>query len=173
MNNLRLKRAMRALLPNVTINGRYVWTEQNIIKVVMIHLRSEHDQLSGNYQSFREFMNHVNTRNIDDVPVPSRGRVLSEEVWDEMVALFARTGREFPWAQTTMRGSRHLYEFTCFLETFGLDSYEGYLETRSWFGLDPELQRMTLQAVLQGNGHLIDVHAANFRDHIAGFIVSG
>jgi hypothetical protein len=176
MNNLgyqRMKLAMRALLPGVTIIGRHSWTQQNIIAVVMIHLRSERDQLSGNYPSFRAFMHHVSSLNIVDVPVPSRGIVLSEEVWDEMTDYFAEIGREFPWDLTTMRRSRNLYEFTCFLETFGLDSSEGYLESRSWFSGDAELQRMTLRVVLQGNGHLVDVRAENFREHIAGLLVSG
>jgi hypothetical protein len=155
---------------NIRIAGRYQWTAPVILRLMMIILRSETDVLSGWYPSFNAFWEYVNQLNIVDEPVPSRGRMMSVEEWDRLESLFQVSGIVFPYPMTVMRGSKHLFEFTTFMETLGFDSHEGYLETRSWFGRSAELQQMTLEVVLQGNGHLIDVLAPDFREHITGLI---
>jgi hypothetical protein len=153
------------------IAGGRQWTTPIILRLMMIVLRSETDVLSGWYPSLDAFETYINRLNIADELVPSRGRVMSDEAWDVMVDRYQECQRPFPYQMTTMRGSKHLYQFTIFMEAFGLDSYEYYLQTRSWFGLSAELQRMILEVVLQGNGHLIEVAAGDFREHITSLLI--
>jgi hypothetical protein len=83
---------------------------------------------------------------------------------------FRESNRLFPYAMTTLHNSRHLYHFTTFLEALGLISHEGYLETRSWFCRSAELQRITLEVVLQGNGAQINVKSPDYRTHITSLL---
>ena len=154
------------------IAGGRQWTTPIILRLMMIVLRSETDVLSGWYPSLDAFEAYINRLNIADELVPSRGIILCNEDWDRLLNLYQECKRPFPYQMTTMRGSKHLFQFTTFMEAFGLDSYEGYLETRSWFGRSAELQRMILEVVLQGNGRRIDVSVGDFREHITSLLIS-
>lgn len=159
---------------NFKINFENISTTQWMIKdiplVMMLALRSQTDVLSGEYSTYDAFIKHISTINIVDFPVTSRGEVMSTEDWDNMKSLYDITKREFPYSLTTLRSSRHLFNYTTFLESLGMNSQEGYLETRSWFCRNPELQKMTINAVLQGDGQKIDVKASNYRDHITSLL---
>jgi hypothetical protein len=168
--NSEMNKFLHASGIRIRIAGRRKWTPGVILRLMMIALRSETDVLSGWYPSFHVFWTYVNRLNIVDEPVPSRGRVLPNETWDMLVNLYQKSNRPFPYEETTMRGSKHLYECTSFMEALGLNSEEGYLETRSWFGRSADLQRMTLEVVLRGNGRLIDVFAPDFREHITSLL---
>jgi hypothetical protein len=56
-----------------------------------------------------------------------------------------------------------------FMKALGLNTQKNYLLSRD-FCISVELQRMTLEVVLQGNGHLIDVLAPNYREHITSLL---
>jgi hypothetical protein len=146
------------------------WNINDIPKVMMIALRSQIDMLSGTYQSYNDFIKKINSIKIDDKPVPSRGEVMTIEDWDNMVSYFKNANKEFPYSLTTLRISRHLYKYTRFLESLGMNSHDGYLETRSWFCRNAELQQITLKVVLEGNGSKIDVFAPDYREHITGLL---
>jgi hypothetical protein len=146
------------------------WNIDHIPKVMMIALRSQIDMLSGTYQSYNDFIIKINKIKIDDKPVPSRGEVMSIKDWDNMVLYFENANKEFPFSLTTLPKSRNLYKYTRFLESLGMNSHDGYLETRSWFCRNAELQLITLKVVLQGNGSKIDVFAPDYREHITDLL---
>jgi hypothetical protein len=154
----------------VRISRPHNWDCDAICDVMMVALRSEIDVLSGSYPSIDAFLAHVRAQDIVDVPVPSRGIVLSNEDWDILLRNYQELGFPFPFKNETLRKSRHLYQFSMFMEKFGLKSHEGYLETRGWYCQNPELQRMTLEVVLQGNGHKIFVGSGDYRDHIISLL---
>jgi len=154
----------------VRISNPHNWNSEAICDVMMVALRSETDVLSGSYPSIEAFLAHIRELKIVDDPVPSRGNVMSNEDWDQIVAYYSNINQPFPYEMTTPRGSRNLYWYAMFLEKHGFSSCEGYLETRGWFCRSSELQRMTLEVVLQGKGELINVLAPDYREHITSLL---
>jgi hypothetical protein len=153
----------------IRIRGENIWTQDDFILVVMIALRSETDVLSGDYGSFREFMEHVKKLKIVDVPVPIRGRLFSDEDFDMMQTMYA--ARNIPFKTDSLRRSLHMYQFLELMDSLGAPKRENYLETRNWFCTDPILQEMTLRVVLKRKGHLIDPDAPEgFTEHILNLL---
>jgi hypothetical protein len=145
------------------------WLKKDILLTVMIVLRSPTDVLSRIYSNYDTFVEHIRTLTINEDPVSHRGLTVTEEHFDKWNALCLETGTEEGMYMPAPRRSRFLKHFMNFMKALGLNTQKNYLLSRD-FCISVELQRMTLEVVLQGNGHLIDVLAPNYREHITSLL---
>lgn len=146
------------------------WRRGDILLVMMIAIRSQADVLSGVYSSYEAFISHISTLNVVEDLISQRGVTVDEDLYDQWNALCLKVGTVSEYTKPIPRASCHIDHYMAFMKAHGLCSQEDYLLTRGWFCRSAELQRMTLQVVLRGDGHQIDVKAPDYREHIASLL---
>ena len=87
-------------------------------------------------------------------------------MYDALLEFSNQKNIDFFYADPIFHASLHRDHYMNFLNALGLDVQEDYLLTRGWFCRSAELQRMTLEVILQGNGHKIDVKSSDYEEHI-------
>lgn len=146
------------------------WRREDILLTMMIAIRSPVDVLTGVYSSYEAFISHINSLNIVEDLISQRGVTVDEDLYDALLLQSIRTGIEFFYANLIPRASRHRDHYMAFMKALGLCTQEDYLLTRGWFCRNADLQRMTLQVVLRGYGHQVDVKAPDYREHITSLL---
>jgi hypothetical protein len=151
---------------DINIQGEIFWKKEDIVKVIMLALRSQVDNLSGNYSSYKNFITQIKKINIVEDLIPQRGVTVDEDLYDALLKCCNQKNIDFIYADPIYRTSLHRDHYMNFLNALGLDVQENYLLTRGWFCRSVEMQQKTLEVVLQGNGHKIDVKSSNYDEHI-------
>jgi hypothetical protein len=146
------------------------WKREDILLAMMIAIRSQEDVLSGVYSSYEAFITHISTRNVVEDLISQRGVTVDEDLFDQWNALCSKRGTVSEYTTLIPRVSRHIDHCMGFMKAHGLRSQEDYLLTRGWFCRSAEIQRMTLQVVLRGDGRRIDVKAPDYREHITSLL---
>ena len=154
------------------VNEPTHWLNEDINLVIMIVLRSPTDVLSRVYSNYDTFIAHIRSLTINEDLVSHRGLTVPEDLFDKWNALCLETGIKEAMYSSAPRLSRYTKHFMNFMKVLGLNTQKDYLLTRDWFCRSVELQRMTLEVVLQGNGRLIDVRAPDYREHINSLLTA-
>ena len=151
---------------DIKIQGEISWDKEDIVKVIMIALRSRVDILSGNYSSYKDVITHIKKINIVEDLISQRGVTVDEKLYDALLEFSNQKNIDFFYADPICRASLHRDHYMNFLNALGLDVQEDYLLTRGWFCRSVKLQQNTLEVILQGNGHKIDVKSSDYEEHI-------
>ena len=128
-------------------------------KILMIILNSETNKFDGTYENYDYFNKHVNELKKKEEIIPE---------YDGKLTGYSSYFNEPP--VKVLKKSVMMYYLTIFLEDLGLDSCNGYLESRSWFINNPELQDITIKVALDGNADQIDVRSGDYKDHIKSLL---
>ena len=168
MNRTVVNNALNKFLHNCNIDIKFKSQNEldlgQIKKILMIVLRSETNNLDGNYENYNSFIINVDKlkKQEDDIT----------EYYDKLQNEDNNNINEYhnKYHNKVLKKSVKMYSLTIFLEDLDLDSCNAYLESRSWFINNLDLQEKTISVALDGNAESIDVRSGDYRDHIESLL---
>ncbi len=160
MDRVVLRKAFNKFLLNSKIDIKFKneLSYKDIKNILVKVINSEYNYFDGEYDDYKSFINIVN--------------MLEEKTEEESTNILEYSKPQINLKDTNEYKNKVLnkklmiYNLTIFLEDLGMDSKNGYLETRSWYTNSKDLQEKTITVALQGNAVKIDVYSEDYLDHI-------
>jgi len=164
MDRVRLSKAFNKFLFNSKIDIKFIneLSYKDIKNILVKVINSEYNYFDGEYDDYKSFINIFNNMMKKKDEEPTNITEYSKP------QINLKDTNEYKYK--VLDKKLMIYNLTIFLEDLGMDSKNGYLETRSWFTKNKDLQEKTITVALQGNASKIDVYSEDYLDHILSII---
>jgi hypothetical protein len=163
MDSVLLGKAFKKFLLNSKIDIKfYDKLGNDDIKNILVEIiNSDTNYFDGEYNDYKDFINYVkafkNREEYDETIIPGNSKLLKYlQNSDNNLKVLNK--------------SLIIYNLTIFLEDLGMNSCNGYLETRSWYRNNKSLQEKTIQVAIDCNADKINVLSDDYSEHIENLL---